>query len=70
MTESQGVALLFFIVLAYYIVSRWRELVFLLAVIVLSVFGFGMFMLAQMFNGEPPIQGGQVVRTETTSDPR
>jgi len=70
MTESQGVALLFFIVLAYYIVSRWRELVFLLAVIVLSVFGFGMFMLAQMFNGEPPAQGGQVVRTETTSDPR
>ncbi|MEV6268698.1 hypothetical protein AB0L64_16095 [Kribbella sp. NPDC051936] len=70
MTESQGVALLFFIVLAYYIVSRWRELVFLLAVIVLSVFGFGMFMLAQMFNGEPPTQGGQVVRTETTSHPR
>ena len=70
MAGSQAVALMFIIFIAYYLVSCWRKLVFLLAVIVISVFGFGIFMLAQIFNSEPPTQGDQFVKTETTSHQR
>ncbi|MGW6196675.1 hypothetical protein ACWF0M_11070 [Kribbella sp. NPDC055110] len=71
MAGSQAVALMFIIFIAYYLVSCWRKLVFLLAVIVISVFGFGIFMLAELFNGEPPpTQGDQFVKTGTTSQQR
>ena len=70
MAGNQAVALMFIIFIAYYLVSCWRQLFFLLAVVVISVFGFGIFMLAQMFNGEPPTQGDQFVKTEITSHQR
>ena len=70
MAGSQAVALMFIVIIAYYLVSCWRKLVFLLAVVVISVFGFGIFMLAEMLNSEPPTQGDQFVKTETTSHQR
>jgi|RhiMethySRZTD1v2_1073278.scaffolds.fasta_scaffold385477_1 hypothetical protein len=71
MAETQAVvALVSSVVIAYYVVSRWRALASFLVFIVLAVFVFGVFMLVQTFNGEPPTQGDQVVKTETTSHPR
>ncbi|TCC05141.1 hypothetical protein [Kribbella soli] len=61
---------MFIIVIAYYLASCWRQLVFLLAVVVISIFGFGIFMLDQLLNGEPPTQGDQFVKTETNSHQR
>lgn len=70
MAETQAVALVSSVVIAYYVVSHWRALVSFLVFIVLAVFVFGMFMLGHLFNGEPPTQGDGVVKTETTSHPR
>ncbi|MEV5964425.1 hypothetical protein AB0L70_21820 [Kribbella sp. NPDC051952] len=67
MAGSQAVALMLIIIVAYYIASYWRKLVFLLAVVVISVFGFGVFMLAQVFHGEPSTPDDQIVKTETTT---
>ncbi|MET9272447.1 hypothetical protein [Kribbella sp. NPDC003557] len=71
MAESQAVALVFIVVIAYYLVSYWRKLIAFLAVVLLSVFGFGIFTLAQIVKGDdPPTDGDQVVKTETTTHPR
>ncbi|MGW7679681.1 hypothetical protein ACWGID_03015 [Kribbella sp. NPDC054772] len=65
MAAQQAVALMLIVVAAYYVASYWRKLMLLLAVLVISVFGFGVYTLALTFNSEAI--PGKVVQIETTS---
>ncbi|WP_410787340.1 hypothetical protein [Kribbella sp. C-35] len=67
MAASQAVALILIVIVAYNIACYWRKLVFLLAVLVISFCGFGIYALAQTLRGEPPTPGDEFVKTETAS---
>jgi hypothetical protein len=71
MTENQAaIGLAMSVLVAYYIATYWRTLVFLVAVLVISVFGFGLLMLAQVIHGGSLTPGDHFVKTETTSHQR
>ncbi|MFC6156865.1 hypothetical protein [Kribbella jiaozuonensis] len=70
MAASQAVALVLIVVLAYYIVSYRRQLAFLIAIVVISVFLFGAFTIAELFHGEPFAASNEFVQKQSTSQQR